>query len=262
VIPTSSATSNPHTVPPRAPIKSGAFSGLPSAILFDIDGTLLVNSSSHLATLAATLSDHVARRIEIDMDGERPRLDGRDVSGWIDAQLVRFVLGEHATSRVSSTQVRHVIDAYGRAFLGSVGSAAQAGQLVPGALEAIESLSVAGVRLAIVTGNTCVVAHAKLEAAGIDRFFTFGRDLGFGDWRRDRFAVARAALRGIRSPNAPAAGTILVGDTPLDIRAAVRVGVHPFGVTTGAWSAADLTAAGAENVLSSVAAMHVEGSAS
>jgi phosphoglycolate phosphatase len=45
----------------------------------------------------------------------------------------------------------------------------------------------------------------------------------------------------------------VVGDTPLDISAALSAGARAVGVATGSYSAADLVAAGAHAVLPSLA---------
>jgi phosphoglycolate phosphatase-like HAD superfamily hydrolase len=43
--------------------------------------------------------------------------------------------------------------------------------------------------------------------------------------------------------------TVLVGDTPLDIEAALATGARAVGVATGGYSEAELAAAGAHTVL-------------
>jgi phosphoglycolate phosphatase-like HAD superfamily hydrolase len=43
--------------------------------------------------------------------------------------------------------------------------------------------------------------------------------------------------------------TVVIGDTPLDVSAALSAGARAVGVATGTYSAADLAAAGAHAVL-------------
>jgi phosphoglycolate phosphatase-like HAD superfamily hydrolase len=43
--------------------------------------------------------------------------------------------------------------------------------------------------------------------------------------------------------------TVLIGDTPLDVEAALATGAQVVGVATGSFTAAELAAAGAEVIL-------------
>ena len=49
--------------------------------------------------------------------------------------------------------------------------------------------------------------------------------------------------------DSPGAATVLVGDTPLDVEAALATGARAVAVATGSYPAADLAAAGAHVVL-------------
>ena len=217
------------------------------AILFDIDGTLLVQSSGHLSVLSETLSKRVGREVRIQMSGERPELDGVDIAGWTDAQIVREVL--HSTSpSTTESDVAAAVGAYVLAYE-AVPLNLRLPRRVAGSSEALESLQAAGVWLGLVTGNASEVARMKLASVGLDRFFRFDMDLGFGDWRADRTAVAAAAAEA-----APRTADVvsMVGDTGLDMKAARQVGLRAIGVTTGACTSAELMAAGADIVFDSV----------
>jgi phosphoglycolate phosphatase-like HAD superfamily hydrolase len=231
----------------------GALAAQCDAVLFDIDGTLLIDSSAHLAILADTLARRVGGPVTIDLDGERPRLDGREISGWIDAQVVRFVLAKRLGPAVDDADVHRVIEDYGNAYRSSIRSASSAGRPVDGAAPCLERLRSSGVRLGLVTGNASVVARAKLEAVGFASFFDFDPDLGFGDWRADRAAVARAAVQGLERAHGTVRAIAMVGDTATDMRAATGVGARAIGVSTGAASEGELVEAGATIVLASVA---------
>jgi phosphoglycolate phosphatase-like HAD superfamily hydrolase len=106
----------------------------------------------------------------------------------------------------------------------------------------------------VLTGNIRPLAEAKLAALGLRD----GLDLcigAYGDDHEDRaqlVEVARrraAAVHG-RSPSAFAGtSTVVIGDTPLDVAAALAAGARAVGVATGSYRDADLIAAGAHAVL-------------
>jgi len=222
-------------------------SGTRQAILFDIDGTLLVQSSAHLVVLSEVLSSRVGREVRIRMDGERPTLDGVDLAGWTDAQIIRHVLGS-ASAAAPESEVAAAVGAYAQAYR-AMPVDLRLPRPVEGSEEVLEILQAAGVWLGLVTGNASEIARAKLASVGLDRFFTFDPDLGFGDWRADRAALATAASQAARR----AADVVsVVGDTELDMRAAHGAGLRAIGVTTGACTSTQLTAAGADIVLASI----------
>jgi phosphoglycolate phosphatase-like HAD superfamily hydrolase len=132
------------------------------------------------------------------------------------------------------------------------------GEVLPGAAAAL-ALVGGRARQSVLTGNVRPLAEAKLTALGLRD----GLDLcigAYGDDHEDRaqlVEVARrraAAVHGRSSPYSFAgSSTVVVGDTPLDIAAALSADARAVGVATGSYSAADLVAAGAHAVLSSLA---------
>jgi phosphoglycolate phosphatase-like HAD superfamily hydrolase len=107
----------------------------------------------------------------------------------------------------------------------------------------------------LLTGNIRAVAEVKLGVLGL----TDHLDLAVGAYgdaseiRADLVQVARdrAALAYGRDYGGQA--TVLVGDTPLDVEAALVTGSRAVGVATGSYSAAELAAAGAHAVLADLA---------
>ena len=122
---------------------------------------------------------------------------------------------------------------------------------LPGAAEAIAALAAAGVRQSVLTGNLRPLAELKLRRAGL------GDDLdldagAYGDVhevRSELVAVARRAARRAYGVGFPGAATVLVGDTPLDVEAALATGARVVAVATGSYPASELAAAGASLVL-------------
>ena len=113
------------------------------------------------------------------------------------------------------------------------------------------ALAAAGVRQSVLTGNLRPLAELKLRRAGL------GDDLdldagAYGDVhevRSELVAVARRAARRAYGVGFPGAATVLVGDTPLDVEAALATGARVVAVATGSYPASELAAAGASLVL-------------
>jgi phosphoglycolate phosphatase len=106
----------------------------------------------------------------------------------------------------------------------------------------LERLEASGHALALVTGNLEPIARRKLDRRGLARYFPEGQG-GFGSDDRDRAALVRLARA--RAGDPPAHDTVLIGDTPHDVAAALAADVRAIGIAGGRHSRADLTAAGA-----------------
>ena len=122
---------------------------------------------------------------------------------------------------------------------------------LPGAADAIAALAGAGARQSVLTGNVRPLAAAKLAAAGLGEHLDL--DVGaYGDAhevRAELVPVARQAARAAYGLDFGGRSTVLVGDTPLDVAAALETGARAVGVATGSFPATDLVAAGAHIVL-------------
>lgn len=132
------------------------------------------------------------------------------------------------------------------------------GQALPGAAAAL-ALIAGHAHQSVLTGNIRPLAEVKLAALGLrDRL-----DLcigAYGDDHEDRaelVQVARRRAADVHGQSLPTSfagrSTVVVGDTPLDISAALCAGARAVGVATGPYSAADLVAAGADAVLLNLA---------
>jgi phosphoglycolate phosphatase-like HAD superfamily hydrolase len=132
------------------------------------------------------------------------------------------------------------------------------GRVLPGAAAAL-SLIGGHAHQSVLTGNIRPLAEVKLAALGLRE----GLDLcigAYGDDHEDRAELVQVARRRASAVHGESlassfAGrsTIVIGDTPLDISAALSAGARAVGVATGSYSAADLKAAGAHAVLPTLA---------
>ncbi len=95
------------------------------------------------------------------------------------------------------------------------------------------------------------MAALKLGLAGLGDHLDL--DAGaYGDAhevRAELVAVARSAAGELYRADFSGWSTVLVGDTPLDVEAALATGARAVAVATGSYSAAELTAAGAHALL-------------
>ncbi len=139
---------------------------------------------------------------------------------------------------------------------------------VPEALAALVEPGGAGrVWQSVLTGNIRPLAEVKLAALGLGAPL----DLAIGAYgdmdevRAELVGVARARASGSGTGSGPAGSgggsgggfgggfggeaTVLVGDTPLDVAAALATGARAVAVATGSFSEAELAASGAHAVL-------------
>jgi phosphoglycolate phosphatase len=124
-----------------------------------------------------------------------------------------------------------------------------------GAAAAITALAQPGIHQSVLTGNIRPAAALKLELAGLGGLLDL--DAGaYGDVhevRAELVTVARDAAARAYGGSFAGPATVLVGDTPLDVEAALATGARVVGVATGSFTAAELAAAGAPLVLPDLA---------
>jgi phosphoglycolate phosphatase len=130
------------------------------------------------------------------------------------------------------------------------GGAAGSGDTAAGSGDAAAG-SGGGIRQSVLTGNIRPLAALKLRQAGLNDHLDL--DVGaYGDVhevRAELVPVARLAASQAYGADFGGWSTVLVGDTPLDVEAALAAGARAVGVATGTYSAEDLVAAGAHAVL-------------
>ncbi|HXJ27882.1 MAG TPA: haloacid dehalogenase-like hydrolase [Streptosporangiaceae bacterium] len=164
-------------------------------------------------------------------------LDGHDGTDGLDQQLLVFQAALNDTAPAFAARARQVVTALPGAGAALAGLAAVAPGQGP-----VQSL---------LTGNIRPMAEIKLAAAGL----TCHLDLEVGSYgdqheiRAELVAPARAAAAAAYGQDFGGTATVLIGDTPLDVAAALATGARAVGVATGHFSAADLAAAGAHAVL-------------
>jgi len=115
--------------------------------------------------------------------------------------------------------------------------------------ELLQKLSDEKYILGLVTGNTKIIAFAKLKKAGIDQFFETG---GFGDDSPNREELVKLALTRVKekySFQIDKKNIFVIGDAPKEMFAAKKNNIQAIGVATGLYSKKKLSDAGADFVL-------------
>jgi phosphoglycolate phosphatase len=228
----------------RGPPNEGYFSGMDDVlVLWDIDGTLL-----NAGGVGRDLYDVVFLQ-----------LFGRSLSAYapMAGRTDRAIILETLTL-AGVDEPRRYVDP----FIAGLGAHAplmrsamvSRGQALPGAASAL-ALVGGLAHQSVLTGNIRQLAEAKLTALGLRQ----GLDLcigAYGDDHEDRAQLVEVARRraaavhgGSVSLAFGGTSTVVIGDTPLDVAAALSAGARAVGVATGSYSAADLAAAGAHAVL-------------
>jgi phosphoglycolate phosphatase len=133
------------------------------------------------------------------------------------------------------------------------------GKALPGAAAALAALARprrdGSVVQSLLTGNLPEMAKVKLTALRL----TAHLDLACGAYgdasrvRGDLVPIARKNAANRYGHDFGGGATVLIGDTPYDVEAALVNGARAVGVATGSFTAAELTAAGAHVVLPDLA---------
>jgi phosphoglycolate phosphatase len=172
------------------------------------------------------------------------------------------------------------VDAFHRAMAarapGLAGLVAERARVLPGAAQAMAALAeLAGLgrldglgglgdgqaaRMAVVqsllTGNIRPLAEVKLRPLGLTEHLDL--DAGaYGDAhevRAELVHLARSNAARQYGGDFGGQATVMIGDTPLDVAAALATGARAVGVATGGFSGPELTASGAHAVLPDLSA--------
>jgi phosphoglycolate phosphatase len=213
-----------------------------AAVLFDIDGTLLVTGGAGAVAW---------QRAFRELHGVDADIEEHTHAGMTDPEIAEIVFREVIGRDGGDAELAEAIAAY-LGHLGDAVAESRGYRVMPGIEELLAKLAERGVLLGIVTGNIESAAHIKLARGDLNRFFAFG---GYGSDSRDRTELTKRAIeRGGEISGHPLdkAVTIAVGDTPRDVKAGHGAGIKVVGVATGSYSVEGLREAGADWALEGV----------
>jgi phosphoglycolate phosphatase len=213
------------------------------ALLFDIDGTLVTTGgASDRAWHRAFLELH-------NVDVNVPDYTGKGVPDpEVGLECFRGALGREPTgaemAKLMALRQRHLAEEV---------EASPGYRVMPGVVELLERLTAQGRLVGLITGNTEPAAHIKLARADLNKYFAFG---GYGSDANERRDVCRKALDRAEvaaSGELDRAGSIAIGDTPLDVAAGHGAGIRVVAVATGEYTTAQLEEGGADWVVETLA---------
>jgi phosphoglycolate phosphatase len=206
------------------------------AVLFDIDGTILVTGGAGGAAW---------QRAFVELHGIEANVAEHTDAGMTDPEIAAIIFREVIGREGTAEERARAIAGYLRHLPDTVAES-KGYTVMPGIEPLLDRLIDAGVLLGLVTGNVEAAAHVKLSRANLNRFFSFG---GYGSDSADRTEVTEAALRRAELVAGGALGDgacLAVGDTPRDIKAGHGAGIPVVGVATGSYSVEELDDAGAD----------------
>jgi phosphoglycolate phosphatase len=220
---------------------------LPSTlVLWDVDHTLIENGG--------VSKDTYARAFEL-LTGQRPSV--RPVTdGRTDFQIMRELLAANSVDVDGFTEIRQFENELKAAMEEKKVELPERGYVLSGVIEVLTSLSAApNVVQSVLTGNISTNAFAKLHAFDLDKWVDLDVG-GFGSDDTVRSKLVDTARRKARSKygiDFDLFSTVLVGDTPLDVKAAHDGRARVIAVASGVYTVEQLSDAGPDAVLESLA---------
>ncbi len=210
---------------------------MPTLLLFDIDGTLILTGGAG--------SRGMTRAFEAVFQ-VRNAFEGIAMPGRTDPQILADAFARAAIT-ADEAAIGRFRDAYRFSLTDELTRTSAGRKLVmPGVAGLLDALRQRGdVFLALLTGNYSEAARVKLDHFSLWDSFRCG---AFGEDAAERselVAVAMARARRLGWPDGGVRKVIVIGDTPLDVACAKAAGVGSIAVATGGFPADVLQSSGA-----------------
>jgi len=190
----------------------------PSAIIFDLDGTLVDSARDLTAAL-----NHVLRR------AKRPEIARERVRNMVgDGARALIIKGFTESGELPSA---HEIDDILQEFLDYyLENITQQTIIFPGALSVLEKLTQSGIPLGLCTNKTLKLTHKLMSEIGLSDYFDVIVGGDSFDWSKPdpRHITSTLELMGCSVARA-----IMVGDSANDILAAQKAGMTSICVSFG-----------------------------
>jgi len=212
------------------------------AILFDIDGTLLVTGDAGAASWRLAFDELYGIPADIGKFTD---------AGMTDPEVGRKTFEAVLNRKPERKEFTRLLERRLHYLHETVAESANY-RVLPGVEALLPRLIEEGYLLGLVTGNVEAAAHIKLHRARLNRFFSFG---GYGSDSPDRGELTRIALeRAALVYGEPVAAdqAIVIGDTPRDVEGAHAAGIACVGVGSHHFTVDQLRAAGADYAIASL----------
>jgi len=188
-----------------------------SAIIFDLDGTLVDSSEA----IAECINYALTRKGLPQAD---PQVIKRSIGTPLEEMFAPFIESD------PTDLVPLYREQYKRVFLEKT-------HLLPGVKEALDSIKKRNYRLAVATTKPRYFADPILEHLGIRAFFDA---VAGGEEVSQLKPAPDLLLLAMKRLDAKAHETLCVGDHPVDIAAADSAGIRVICVATGFWGKSEL----------------------
>jgi phosphoglycolate phosphatase-like HAD superfamily hydrolase len=212
------------------------------AILFDIDGTLLITGGAGAASWRLAFDELYGIPADIGKFTDTGMTDPD-----VGRKTFQAVLHREPERKEFTRLLERRLH-----YLHRTVAESEDYRVLPGVQELLPRLINDGYLLGLVTGNVEAAAHVKLHRARLNRFFSFG---GYGSDSTDRGELTRIALKRATMVYGEAlspAQAIVVGDTPHDVEGAHAAGMACVGVGSHHFNVEQLREAGADYAIASL----------
>ncbi|MCU1423319.1 MAG: phosphatase [Microbacteriaceae bacterium] len=193
----------------------------PRYVLWDVDGTLLLNGVNAGGLYTEAIARAAGRPLEFPVPLMHGKTDGQILWEALDANGLSRELHSAASAHLDQLSLeRHL------------GGARR--EIAPGIADAVAAVARAGWTNALLTGNSAARTRYKMEGAGLDGLFDWEHSF-FGDVSPVRSELTLRAASTLAGSTA-----VIIGDTPGDGIGAEAAGMPFIAVATGHYPVAEL----------------------
>ncbi len=205
---------------------------LPLLVLFDVDGTLIRTNGAGVRAM---------NRGFYDVMGWENALGTFSPAGMTDMAIAHRVARWFRGSELTPEEMKLVFDRY-LELLPLELAHSEGFRVLPGIQAFLEKYSAApDMLLGLGTGNLEKGAAIKLTYGKLHSFFRFG---GYGSDALERSELLRVGVQrgeALLGTTLPPERVVVVGDTPLDVKAGQALGARTVAVATGPYRVHEFT---------------------